>query len=82
MKKIFRNLVVYTMDAVIFIAIIVGLAKLGFPWLHLPGDVYIEDANGSSSYPFVSGIVIVILFSTVINLTGRFWKKIWPSSTV
>lgn len=75
MNKIFRSIILFTIDAIIFTAIIFGLAGLGVSWGHLPGDIYIQDANGSSSYPIVSGLIIFVIFSIVINLTERFWKK-------
>lgn len=78
MKKVFRNITIYAIDALIFLGILFLLTKIGVLWGKLPGDIQIETADGLSSYPFVSGLMILVISSIVWNLTGRFWKKIWP----
>lgn len=54
----------------------VGIAVLYFPnifnWFgKLPGDIRMEGKSGSFYFPLVSGIVISIVLTVVINLFFR-----------
>ena len=50
-------------------------AKFGIPFGRLPGDIRIEGKNGVFYFPLASSILISVLFTIILNLVVRFWKK-------
>lgn len=47
------------------------LAKIGAAGLKLPGDIYIKKGNFSFYFPVVTCIVISLILTVILNLTGR-----------
>ncbi|HSD84415.1 MAG TPA: DUF2905 domain-containing protein [Anaerolineae bacterium] len=50
-------------------------AKFGIPLGRLPGDIRIEGKNGSFYFPVVTSIILSLLFTIVLNVIIRFFRK-------
>ena len=50
-------------------------AKFGIPLGRLPGDIRIEDENGSFYFPITSSILISVILTILMNLIVRLLKK-------
>jgi len=53
-------------------AILWGAAKLGLG--RLPGDIVIERDNVRIFFPIVTGIVISIVLTLILNVAVRMWR--------
>jgi DUF2905 family protein len=50
-------------------------SKFGIPLGRLPGDIHIEGKNGSFYFPVVTSIVLSILFTIILNVIVRLFRK-------
>ncbi len=50
-------------------------ARFGLPLGHLPGDIRIEDKNGSFYFPIVTSIVLSLVLTIVLNIIVRLFRK-------
>lgn len=74
-----ENIARYLMIGGIILFLIGGgvylAAKFGIPLGRLPGDIRIEDQNGSFYFPITSSILVSVVLSVLLNIIFRFIKK-------
>jgi hypothetical protein len=54
---------------------IVLLARLGWPFGRLPGDIHVEGKNFSFYFPLASSLLLSLLLTALLNLIARLWTK-------
>ncbi len=52
-------------------AIMLLLSKFGFNGFRLPGDIFIQKGNYTFYFPIMTGIIISIILTVVLNLISR-----------
>jgi hypothetical protein len=61
---------------IIVIGLLVWLAgKSGLPFGNLPGDISVDTPGFSFRFPLVSGIVISIVLTLILNMVLWFWRR-------
>jgi hypothetical protein len=50
-------------------------AKFGIPLGRLPGDIRIEDENGSFYFPLTTSILVSVVLTILLNVISRFLQK-------
>jgi hypothetical protein len=50
-------------------------AKFGIPLGRLPGDIRIEDENGSFYFPLTTSILVSVVLTIPLNVISRFLQK-------
>lgn len=50
-------------------------AKFGIPLGRLPGDIRIEEENGSFYFPITSSILVSVVLTILFNIISRFLGK-------
>jgi hypothetical protein len=50
-------------------------ARFGIPIGRLPGDIRIEGKNGSFYFPIVTSLLLSALFTIILNIVLRLFRK-------
>lgn len=62
--------------ALVVIGLMLWLAgKTGLPFGNFPGDVHVDRPGFSFSFPIVTGIVISILLTLILNIVLWFFRR-------
>lgn len=72
MDALARTLIFVGLAVALTGAILWGAAKLGLG--RLPGDIVIERDNVRIFFPIVTGIVISIVLTLILNVAVRMWR--------
>ncbi len=75
MISIARILIILGLVLLLLGGLVYLTARLNLPLGRLPGDIRIDRGNFHFYFPLVTGLLLSLLLTIVLNIIIRFWGK-------